>query len=82
MLFYAAYGDYPTIPANYDTNDFVLLDNLQLHTDFVGTSEARNEPVALIAPNPAHCSVDIWSPEAIKHIELQSVNGQHIRQID
>ncbi|MCC6726508.1 MAG: M4 family metallopeptidase [Saprospiraceae bacterium] len=82
MLFYTAYGGYPTSAANYDSDDFVLLDNLQLHTDFVGTSEARYAQLVQITPNPAHSSVAIWSSEAIKNIELQSVNGQHIRQVD
>ncbi len=78
--FYAEIGQWELNPDNFNSDDFVLLDNLQLRSSFTGTDELQKEQPVQVSPNPAGGQISIRAIESMKTIALLHVNGKILRQ--
>ncbi|HAD15221.1 MAG TPA: hypothetical protein DCF33_22575, partial [Saprospirales bacterium] len=78
LIFYTELGDWQLNANSIANDDVVLLDNLRLSTT-VGTLQPALPEQILVYPNPAQDLIRIEAKEAIKHIQIQDVNGRILR---
>ena len=77
--FYTEIGEYDLIPSTFPTNDVVLLDNLQLLTEFTGTTEMENGHNIIVSPNPAFERLSIRSEDLLDVVEIRDITGQLLK---
>lgn len=82
LKLYTEIGDWDIDPVNFETDDFVLLDNFRLTATYTDAKEQHQATSLLISPNPTQGRVLLQSNEAIHQLSLHNLNGQAIRQLE
>ncbi len=81
IKFYTQLGEGSLEPLYFPTSDVILLDNLQLLTNtIVSTDEVLKAKDILVSPNPAGDFLYIRSGEPLKIVELVSTDGKLIKR--
>lgn len=79
--FYTELGDYNFSTDEFDFNyDLLLMDNLELLSDFTSTTELEKGELINISPNPTTGQLNITADDVLIKYELSSINGQLIQQ--
>ena len=78
--FYTEVGQGGLLTSFFQTDDVVLLDNLRLTTNTVGTAEMPTTGGILVSPNPARDNLEIRSAESLKTLELLGVDGKLLKR--
>ncbi|MCB0517692.1 MAG: M4 family metallopeptidase [Lewinellaceae bacterium] len=79
--FYTEIGQYGDLqPAYFTTDDVVLLDNLQLETGAVGTSEIEKGNNILVYPNPVGDRLTVRAGLGLTMAELQGLDGKLLKR--
>ncbi len=81
LKFYTEIGEWEIDSTNFETDDFLLIDNLKLLGTFSSTDDVlRNESVS-VSPNPTNGNITIKSIDAIQAISLYDISGQLIKTV-
>lgn len=81
LKLYTALGQWEVSPDNLSTDDFVLLDNVQL--SITSATHQPNQDLGVqVSPNPAYDQVQVQAVSGIRSIQLLQANGQPIRQLE
>lgn len=76
LKFYTELGQWEADPINFDSDDFVLMDNLQLRANSTGTFEKELDQSLTISPNPAKDLATLQSTEKLKTVIIGNACGQ------
>jgi hypothetical protein len=76
---YAEIGQWEIDPANFENDDFVLMDNLYIGY-VLNTDGPQPNPSITVSPNPTQGSVNIQSSGAMQTLRLLDVSGRVVEQ--
>jgi hypothetical protein len=82
LKFYTEIGTWQIDPVNFETDDFVLLDNLRLSAIATDAKEQLQDASLLVSPNPTQGRVLLQSDQIINQLSLHNLNGKAIRQLE
>jgi Zn-dependent metalloprotease len=81
LKLYTEIGTWQIDPVNFETDDFVLLDNLRLSAIATDAKEELANGLVRVFPNPTQAMVWLQSKQAFQQVLLLNLNGQPVRQI-
>ncbi len=76
LKFYTEIGQFTLDPSYLNSDDFVLLDNLQYKTFFSKTEEENSKEFVLVSPNPTQGMATIKSSGNMKSVRLHDISGR------
>ncbi|MBK8564380.1 MAG: M4 family metallopeptidase [Saprospiraceae bacterium] len=81
LKLYTEIGTWQIDPLNFETDDFVLLDNLRLSATSTDAKEELQNGRVKISPNPTQGMVWLKSEHPLSEVAIYNLNGQAVRQV-
>lgn len=82
LRFYTEVGQWDVSSSSLNTDDFLLLDNLQFSAPTSNTTDIPSGATVHLVPNPASNITTVSSTAGLRSITLQSTNGQILRTLE
>jgi hypothetical protein len=81
LKLYTEIGTWQIDPLNFETDDFVLLDNLRLSATSTDAKEELQNGRVKVSPNPTQGMVWLKSEHPLSEVAIYNLNGQAVRQV-
>jgi len=82
LSFYTEMGKWNIVSGNLGTDDFLLLDNLELSALSSNTTDVSPGSSIRVVPNPATNITTVSATEGLKSVQLQNPKGQILRTLE